>query len=141
MGETISRHFKKVLKAIVNLGKEVITPPTFADVPSEIVNNPKYYPWFKVCFSFHPFNYYFFNVIFLTFSNVFYHNVKDCVGAIDGTHVSASVTVKDQIPYRGRKISVTQNVMCACSFDMRFTFVYAGWEGTPNDSSFCGSYN
>ena len=24
--------------------------------------------------------------------------------------------------------------MCACSFDMRFTFVYASWEGTANDS-------
>ncbi|XP_042487690.1 uncharacterized protein LOC122067917 [Macadamia integrifolia] len=27
----------------------------------------------------------------------------------------------------------TQNVMCACSFDMKFTFVYAGWEGSAND--------
>ncbi|XP_056689106.1 uncharacterized protein [Spinacia oleracea] len=26
------------------------------------------------------------------------------------------------------------NVMCACSFDMRFTFVMVGWEGTANDS-------
>ena len=41
-GETISRHFKKAVKAIVNIGKEVITPPTFADVPSEIANNSKY---------------------------------------------------------------------------------------------------
>ena len=24
--------------------------------------------------------------------------------------------------------------MCACSFDMMFTFVYTGWEGTSNDS-------
>ena len=48
--------------------------------------------------------------------------------------MSASVPRKDQIPYRGRKVSVTQNVMCACSFDMLFTFVYAGWEGTANDS-------
>ena len=24
--------------------------------------------------------------------------------------------------------------MCACSFDMMFTFVYMGWEGTANDS-------
>lgn len=24
--------------------------------------------------------------------------------------------------------------MCACSFDMRFTFVISGWEGTANDS-------
>ncbi|RWR73285.1 protein ALP1-like protein [Cinnamomum micranthum f. kanehirae] len=43
------------------------------DTPPEIVNNPKYYPWFK-----------------------------DCVGAIDGTHVSASVPIKDQVPYTGK---------------------------------------
>ena len=24
--------------------------------------------------------------------------------------------------------------MCVCSFDMMFTFVYTGWEGTANDS-------
>ena len=24
--------------------------------------------------------------------------------------------------------------MCACDFDMKFTFVYTGWEGTANDS-------
>ena len=24
--------------------------------------------------------------------------------------------------------------MCACDFDMMFTFVYAGWEGTANDA-------
>lgn len=47
-GETISRHFKRVLKAIVNLGKELITPSAFTDTPPEIINNPKYYPWFKV---------------------------------------------------------------------------------------------
>ncbi|RWR85042.1 protein ALP1-like protein [Cinnamomum micranthum f. kanehirae] len=104
-GETISCHFKRVLKAIVNLGKELITPPSFTDTPPEILNNSKYYPWFN-----------------------------DCVGAIDGTHVSASAPRKDQIPYRGRKVSVTENVMCACFSDMLFTFVYAGWEGTTNDS-------
>lgn len=29
---------------------------------------------------------------------------------------------------------VTQNVMTVCSHDMLFTFMYAGWEGTTNDS-------
>ena len=24
--------------------------------------------------------------------------------------------------------------MCACDFDMMFTFVYVGWEGTTNDA-------
>ena len=28
----------------------------------------------------------------------------------------------------------TQNVMVACSFDMQFTFVWAGWEGSAHDT-------
>ena len=35
---------------------------------------------------------------------------------------------------RGRKHVITQNVMCAVNFDMRFIFVYFGWEGSANDS-------
>ena len=27
----------------------------------------------------------------------------------------------------------TQNIMAACSFDMQFIFVMAGWEGTAHD--------
>ncbi|XP_020272456.1 putative nuclease HARBI1 [Asparagus officinalis] len=54
--------------------------------------------------------------------------------AIDGTHVSARVPVDDQILYRGKKIVPTMNIMCACSFDMRFTYVMSGWEGSANDS-------
>ena len=23
--------------------------------------------------------------------------------------------------------------MCVCSFDMKFTYIYAGWEGSAND--------
>ena len=53
---------------------------------------------------------------------------------IDGTHIDACVSVNEQIPYRGKKTDPTQNVMCACSFDMRFTFVLTGWEGTANDA-------
>ena len=27
-----------------------------------------------------------------------------------------------------------QNIMAACSFDMQFTFVWAGWEGSAHDT-------
>ena len=36
--------------------------------------------------------------------------------------------------YCGRKEYPTQNVMAACSFDLKFTYVLAGWEGTASDS-------
>lgn len=56
------------------------------------------------------------------------------MGALDGAHISACIPKDEQIPYRGRKLEPTINVMCCCSFDMKFTFVMAGWEGTANDS-------
>ncbi|KAK3189642.1 hypothetical protein Dsin_029203 [Dipteronia sinensis] len=68
-------------------------------------------------------------------SHRFYPHFKDCVGAIDGTHIRVKVS-KDEAPrYRGRKDYTTQNVMAACGFDMRFTYVLPGWEGTVSDSS------
>ncbi|XP_043721149.1 uncharacterized protein LOC122668677 [Telopea speciosissima] len=57
----------------------------------------------------------------------------DCIGAIDSTHITAIIPKGKQIPYQGRKGITTQNVMCACSFDMKFTFVYACWESSAND--------
>ncbi|KAF2308870.1 hypothetical protein GH714_022402 [Hevea brasiliensis] len=54
---------------------------------------------------------------------------KDCIGAIDGTHMSAYVQEENLIQFIGRKGVPTQNIMAAYSFDMQFTFVMAGWEG------------
>lgn len=36
--------------------------------------------------------------------------------------------------FRGRKEHPTQNVLAACNFNMKFTYVLAGWEGTASDS-------
>ena len=36
--------------------------------------------------------------------------------------------------FRGRKTHTTQNVMAAVDFDLRFTYVLAGWEGTAHDA-------
>ncbi|XP_062100461.1 protein ALP1-like [Humulus lupulus] len=104
-GETVCRQFGRVLDALCYLGNEVIRSLDFNTVQAEIQNNSKYFPWFK-----------------------------DCVGAIDGTHVIAVAPTLKQLAFRGRKVDVTQNVMVACSFNMMFTYVYAGWEGTANDS-------
>jgi len=36
--------------------------------------------------------------------------------------------------FRGRKSFATQNVMAAVDFNLRFTYVLAGWEGTTHDA-------
>ena len=46
-GETISRHFKRVLKAINGLRDVCITDPA-NEVPTKILADERYYPYFKV---------------------------------------------------------------------------------------------
>ena len=56
------------------------------------------------------------------------------MGAIDGTHISASAPSGRNTAFRDRRSDITQNVICTCNFDIRFTYVHSGWEGSANDS-------
>ncbi|XP_066324536.1 uncharacterized protein [Miscanthus floridulus] len=102
--ETISRFFQKVLYVVGELRNELIVPPATNGHP-RILGSKRWYPYFK-----------------------------DCIGAIDGTHVLARVPVKMQAVFRGRKHTITQNVLAAMDFDLRFTYVLAGWEGSTHDA-------
>ncbi|KAJ4843814.1 hypothetical protein Tsubulata_044513, partial [Turnera subulata] len=64
--ETVQRHFKKTIKALCKLGREIIKQDS-TELPDHIVNNPMYYPWFQ-----------------------------NCLGAIDGTHISARAPAEKQ---------------------------------------------
>lgn len=74
-------------------------------IPGQIQNNRKLFPYFK-----------------------------DCIGAIDGTHILAKVPVDGIAPFRNRKGSVSQNVFAACNFDLQFAFVLPGWEGSVHNA-------
>lgn len=39
-----------------------------------------------------------------------------------------------QQPFRGRRKNPTHNVMAAVDFDLKFTYVLAGWEGSAHDA-------
>jgi hypothetical protein len=39
-----------------------------------------------------------------------------------------------QQAFRGRKSNPTQNVMAAVDFDLKFTYVLAGWEDSTHDA-------
>ena len=61
---------------------------------------------------------------------------------LDGTHILACVPFHMQDRFRGRKSITTQNVLAAVDFDLRFTYVLAGWEGSAHDfDSRVGSRN
>ena len=46
------------------------------------------------------------------------------------------VPIEQQIPYTYRKRYTTTNVMAACDFNLCFTFVLAGWEGSTHETRF-----
>ncbi|KAL5802910.1 hypothetical protein ACOSQ4_031215 [Xanthoceras sorbifolium] len=64
----------------------------------------------------------------------FYPYFKDCIGAIDDTHIPAMVTGRDISSYRNRHGTISQNVLAACNFDLKFIYVLSGWEGSAHDS-------
>jgi hypothetical protein len=66
--------------------------------------------------------------------NIKFLFMQDCVGSIDGTHVPMILPLEQQEPYRNRKQTISQNVMLACDFDLKFVHVHAGWEGSASDA-------
>ncbi|XP_058197837.1 uncharacterized protein LOC131313503 isoform X3 [Rhododendron vialii] len=52
---------------------------------------------------------------------IYYPWFENCVGAIGGTYIKGGSMYAEK-------------VMAACSFDEKFTFVYAGWESWASDS-------
>ncbi|XP_039141278.1 protein ANTAGONIST OF LIKE HETEROCHROMATIN PROTEIN 1-like [Dioscorea cayenensis subsp. rotundata] len=72
-GETISRYFNNVLKAICAIRDDFVHPPC-GNCHSEIECNPNWYPFFK-----------------------------DCIGLLDGTHIDASISPQELPWFRGRK--------------------------------------
>lgn len=102
----IIRVFSRVLDMLISprFYRRYVKLPPDDQVPSEIQKDQRFYPWFK-----------------------------DVRGAIDCTHIDAFVP-DDALPrYRDRKGRISQNVLTACSVDMRFTYVLPGWEGSAAD--------
>ncbi|WVZ79076.1 hypothetical protein U9M48_026701 [Paspalum notatum var. saurae] len=103
--DTVHRNFAKVLKCLVKLAADIIRPvdPDFKTIHRRL-QCPRFRPHFN-----------------------------DCIGAIDGTHVEVVVPNDKKVQYLCRKGHTTQNVLAVVDFDMRFTFVLAGWPGSVHD--------
>ena len=59
---------------------------------------------------------------------------KGAIGAIDGSHIPVEVPADEEINHRGRHGYTSQNMLAICDFDLRFTFVVAGWAGSAHDN-------
>jgi hypothetical protein len=102
--ETCSRKFNKVLNSVNKLASDIIRPldPEFTCVHPRL-QSPRFSPFFD-----------------------------NCIGAIAGTNIPVVVPTTKVVQHTGRHGYTSLNVMAICDFDMRFTFVVAGWPG-----SFC----
>jgi hypothetical protein len=107
--ETINRVYHKVMRCFLakELYESIIVAPTLSTpLADKIQYNFKYFPWFK-----------------------------DCVGAIDGTHIPVSPPEGEKAMFRDRKGNLSQNVLATCNLDMQFTDIMTGWEGSVSDST------
>ncbi|XP_061341926.1 protein ALP1-like [Gastrolobium bilobum] len=59
---------------------------------------------------------------------------KNCLGALDGTHIKVNPLVADKARYRTRKGEIATNVLGVCSQDGQFIYVLPGREGSAADS-------
>jgi hypothetical protein len=73
------------------------------DLPDSIRNNPKYFPFFR-----------------------------DCVGALNGCHITAVVSPEHAVVFRIRQQQVSQNILGVVNLQMIFTYAFVGWEGSGN---------
>jgi hypothetical protein len=104
-GETIHRKITEVFDIIPTLTQRFVKLPNVDHTHVKIASDPRFMPFFQ-----------------------------NCIGAIDGTHVPITIAQERAAPFRNRKGTLSQNVMCACNFDLNFTFISCGWEGSASDA-------
>ena len=138
-GETISRHFEKMITLLgAHFTAVYVKPldPTFSEVPTQLQDHPIYWPHFQVC------------VIFYIWISAIVYKIIQCMWnwkllmfllelhQCDWWHTCDSgCTYWEVHSILWKKGYPTQNVMAACDFDMLFTFVLLGWEDATHDTS------
>jgi len=83
----------------------LVTPPDHTMLSSKFKCNPKFWPYFK-----------------------------DSIGALDGSHIPITPPAQVASAFRNRKGFLSQNCLFACDFDLLFTYVLTGWEGSTSDA-------
>jgi hypothetical protein len=104
--DTFHHHINHFFKKVIPiLAHHFLKAPDPNLVHPKIAENPRFFPFFR-----------------------------NCLGAIDGTHIPISISSEKASRFRNRKGTLSINVMVACDFDLNITFVSSGWEGSSTDS-------
>jgi DDE superfamily endonuclease len=80
-------------------------PTADSVLPPHIRNNQKYWPFFK-----------------------------DCLSAMDGSHIHSAVPASEQASNRNHKGFISQNCLFICDFSFQFCYAVTGWEGSATDA-------
>ena len=59
---------------------------------------------------------------------------QNALGAIDGSHIHLTPPNDRRLACINRKGFTSQNCLFSCSFDLLFTYVLTGWEGSASDA-------
>jgi hypothetical protein len=135
--ETVHRKLNEIINLIPLLVQRFVKVPTSLQPHPKIMSNPRFWPYFQV----NHYTYIYFINLFQTFPQLFskipcflFFDMQNCIGAIDGTHIPITIAEEIAAPYRNRKGTLSQNMMVACDFDLNFTFISCGWEGSASDA-------
>lgn len=105
--DTVKKKLEQVLSSLLKLASDIVKPTRneFATASPFLEGKPQYWPYFK-----------------------------NCIGALDGTHIAVRPPSGNSEPFRGRKGEPTMNVLAICNFDMRFIYAYVGVPGRAHDT-------
>lgn len=101
----VYRNIHEVLRELCTFTQFVIRSRSQGEIHPKILNDQRFFPW-----------------------------IQDAVRAIDGTHIPVSVPKGEQVAFTNRYGQQNQNVLGVCDHDMRFVYVYVGWEGSAYDA-------
>jgi hypothetical protein len=103
--ETVSRKFDHILACVIKLSKDTIRPKdsTFSTMHQRLQKSR------------------------------FDHYFNNAIGAKDRIHIKVVVPANKMVQYMGRYGYTSQNVMGISDFDLRFTFIVAGWPESVHD--------
>lgn len=63
----------------------------------------------------------------------FFPYFQDCLGALDGAHITVSIRPSLAAAFRNRKGTTSHNMLGFCTFNMSICYVLCGWEGSAHD--------
>jgi hypothetical protein len=102
-----TRYFNKIIHVLSSppFYTNYVKPPSGQTIPSKIRHNPTFWPFFR-----------------------------GAISAINGSHIPIFPPAFVHGKYRNHKGFLSQNALFVCDFNIKFTYMLTGWEGSATDA-------